>query len=240
MQSLPDILQTRDEPLPRLPKRERTRHQLIAAAVAAFSRHGVAGTTLQQIAVVAGVTKGTVYNHFRTKTEIVSAVALSIAQTIRERSAPARAVIETGAEQIAAGCRRYLGLAQTSPAWAFLVLDVASVDPTFRKTIAGFVRTELRRGLRRKEFSVASEAAALDLIVGATMEGMRRIALGQAHRQHAAAVTASILRGLGVAPPGRSGFQASRCRCLKPELNRPFSGGGPRLHIQLVGARGLV
>jgi hypothetical protein len=32
------------------------------------------------------------------------------------------------------------------------------------------------------------------------MEGMRRIALGQAHRQHAAAVTASILRGLGVAP----------------------------------------
>lgn len=45
-----------------------------------------------------------------------------------------------------------------------------------------------------------SETAALDLIIGATMEGMRRIAHGQAHGQHAAAVTASIWRGLGVEP----------------------------------------
>ena len=198
MQFLPDILRTRDE-LQVLPKRERTRRQLIAAAITAFSKHGVSETTLQQVAVVAGVTKGTVYNHFRTKAEIVQAVALSIAQTIRERSAPARAVLETAAEQMAAGCRRYLGLAQSSPAWALLILDVASIDPTFRKTITGFVRTELRRGVRQKEFSVVSETAALDLIIGATMEGMRRIALGQAHKQHAAAVTATILRGLGVA-----------------------------------------
>jgi AcrR family transcriptional regulator len=195
---LPDILRTNDEAR-HLPKRERTRRQLVVAAIAAFSNHGVAETTLQQIAVAAGVTKGTVYNHFQTKDEIVRAVALSIAQAIRARSAPARAALATGAEQMAAGCRRYLGLAQSSPAWALLILDVASVDPTFRKTITGFVRTELRRGLRRKEFSVASEAAALDLIIGATMEGMRRIALGQAQKQHAAAVTASILRGLGVA-----------------------------------------
>lgn len=198
MQFLPDVLRVRDAP-PRLPKRERTRRQLVAAAIAAFSRHGVAGTTLEQIAIVAGVTKGTVYNHFRAKSDIVQAVALSIAQTIRERSAPARAVLDTAAEQMAAGCRRYLGLARSSPAWALLILDVASMDPTFRKTITGFVRTELRRGIRRKEFSVVSEAAALDLIIGATMEGMRRIALGQAPREHAAAVTASILRGLGVA-----------------------------------------
>ncbi len=199
MELLPDILRTREEPV-RLPKRERTRRQLVAAAIAAFSKHGVTETTLQQIAVVAGVTKGTVYNHFATKAEIVQAVALSIAQTIRERSKPARAVLASGAEQMAAGCRRYLDLAQSSPAWTLLILDVASVDPTFRKTIASFVQAELRRGVRQKEFSVASEAAALDLIIGATMEGMRRIALGSAHKEHAAAVTFSILRGLGVAP----------------------------------------
>jgi AcrR family transcriptional regulator len=197
LQPLPDFLRTRGEP-PRLRKRERTRRQLIAAAIAAFTRHGVAETTMQQIALAAEVTTGTVYNHFRTKAEIVRAVAVSIAETIRERSAPARAVLDTGAEQIAAGCRRYLGLAQSSPTWALLILEVASLDPTFRRTITGFVSTELRRGVRRKEFTVVSEAAALDLIIGATMEGMRRIALGQAHKRHAADVTASVLRGLGV------------------------------------------
>jgi len=198
MKSLPKIMRVRNDS-EGLSKRNRTRRQLIAAAISTFSEHGVAATTLQQIAIAADVTKGTVYNHFRTKAEIVQAVALSIAETIRERSAPARAVLQPGPEQIAAGCRRYLGLAQSSPGWALVVLDVASVDPTFRNTIAGYVRTELRRGIRRAEFSVVSETAALDLIIGTTMEGMRRIALGRAHRQHAAAVIAGILRGLGVA-----------------------------------------
>jgi AcrR family transcriptional regulator len=202
MDLLPDILRNRDDP-PRLPKRERTRRQLISAAIATFSANGVAGTTMQQIAETAGVTTGTVYNHFRTKAEIVRAVVTSIAETIRERSAPGRAVLETGAEQIAAGCRRYLGLAQGNPAWALLVLDVASMDPAFRKTISGFVQTELRRGLRSGEFTAVSEAAALDLVIGATMEGMRRIAFGQARKDHAVGLTATILRGLGV-PPARA------------------------------------
>lgn len=199
MKLLPDVLRSRDAPR-RLPKRERTRRQIIAAAIDVFSERGTAETTMGQIAVAAGVTTGTIYNHFKTKTEIVRAVALSIAETIRERSAPARTALETAAEQIAAGCRRYLGLARSSPAWALVILDVASVDPTFRKTIGGFVGTELRRGVRRKEFAVASEAAALDLVIGATMEAMRRIALGQARPGHEASVTAMILRGLGVGP----------------------------------------
>jgi AcrR family transcriptional regulator len=197
MTFLPEVLRPRDHPS-RPPKRERTRRQLVGAAIAAFSASGVAQTTMEQIALAAGVTKGTVYNHFPTKDELVRAVAVSIALTIRERSAPARAVLATGAEQMAAGCRRYLELARTSPAWALLILDVASVDPAFRKTVAGFVTTELRRGLRLKEFTIVSEAAALDLIVGATMEGMRRIANGQASKRHALAVVESILYSLGV------------------------------------------
>jgi AcrR family transcriptional regulator len=209
MKKLPDILLVREEP-PRLPKRERTRRQLIGAAINAFSAHGVAETTMLQIADEAGMTTGTVYNHFKTKTEIVRAVAVSIAETIRERSAPARAVLETGAEQIAAGCRRYMGLAQSSPGWALLILDVASVDLTFRKTITGFVEIELRRGLKRKEFTVVSEAAALDMIIGATMEGMRRIALGGARKNHAAEVTTSILCSLGI------GLAEARTLATKP------------------------
>jgi AcrR family transcriptional regulator len=62
-------------------------------------------TTLQQIAFAADaveVTTGTVYNHFKTKAEIVRAVAVSIAESVRARNAPARAVLKTGAEQIAA------------------------------------------------------------------------------------------------------------------------------------------
>lgn len=199
MRQLPEYLTVRSEPTG-LAKRERSRRQLIAAAIAVFSSNGVAETTLRQVAVAAGVTTGTVYNHFRSKPGLIKAVALSIAETIRENSAPSRALLSTGAEQVAAGCGRYLGLAQSSPAWALLVLDVATVDPTFRKTISDFVLAELRLGLRRKEFNVASEEAALDLVIGASMEGMRRIALGRARPRYRAELVATILRGLGVAP----------------------------------------
>jgi AcrR family transcriptional regulator len=197
MDSLPDILKTRKE-APRLSKKERTRRQLIAAAIATFSKRGVADATMQQIAVTAGMTTGTVYNHFRTKKDVVTAVARTIAETIRERSASARAGLATGTEQMAAGCRRYLALADRSPSWALLILDVASVDEDFRKTISSFVLTELRLGMKRGEFSVTSEAVGLDLVIGATMEAMRRIALGRARKGHGVAVTEAILRGLGV------------------------------------------
>lgn len=187
---------------PKLSKRERTQRQLVAAAIAVFSRHGVAVSTMHQIAAEAGMTTGTVYNHFRTKAEIVTAVARTIAGTVRQRSVAARAMLGTGAERIAAGCRRYLGLAESSPAWALLILDVASVDPLFRQTLSGFVAAELRLGIRRGEFSVPGEAVGLDLVIGTTMEAMRRIASGamgaKASRAHATATVAAILRGLGV------------------------------------------
>ncbi|MBS0549319.1 MAG: TetR family transcriptional regulator [Proteobacteria bacterium] len=182
----------------RLSKRERTRRQLIVAAITVFSANGVAASTMQQIAAEAGMTTGTIYNHFRTKAEIVNAVGRSIVETVRARSAPARADIETAAEQIAAGCRRYLGLAQSSPAWALLIIDVASIDPAFRATIETFVGPEIRKGLRLGEFVLKSEAAGLDIAFGATLEGMRRIAHGEKSRTYVPALIANILRGLGV------------------------------------------
>ncbi len=199
LEPLPNLLQP-TPPGAKLAKRERTRRLLIGSAIKAFSARGVAETSLPEIAAIAGVTVGTVYNHFRSKAELVSAVAVEIAETIRARSAPGRAQLKTATEQMAAGCRRYLGLAESTPRWALLILDVASIDPAFRKTITGFVATELRKGLRSGEFTAGDAAAALDLVIGATMEGMRNIALGTSRKGHATRVTEAVLRALGVAP----------------------------------------
>lgn len=100
------------------------------------------------------------------------------------------------------------------PGWAPLVLDVAAVDPVFRQPIAGFVAGELRLGLRRGEFSVPGEAVGLDLVIGATMEAMRRIASdamgAKASRAaHATATVVAILRSLGV-PAARAKSVAAK------------------------------
>ena len=49
--------------------------RVIASAIDLFAQHGVGGTSLQMIADDIGVTKAAVYHQFRTKNEIIRAVA---------------------------------------------------------------------------------------------------------------------------------------------------------------------
>ena len=49
--------------------------RIVGAATALFAEHGVGGTSLQMIADAIGVTKAAVYHQFKTKDEIVIAVA---------------------------------------------------------------------------------------------------------------------------------------------------------------------
>jgi AcrR family transcriptional regulator len=50
------------------------RRGLLAGAARAFAENGVRGSTMQSIARAAGVAKGTLYNHFRTKDEVARAL----------------------------------------------------------------------------------------------------------------------------------------------------------------------
>lgn len=60
-------------PVPRTPKEE-VRRRLLAAAVQVFAEHGYAEARLEDIAHVAGFTKGAVYSNFGSKRELFGAV----------------------------------------------------------------------------------------------------------------------------------------------------------------------
>jgi AcrR family transcriptional regulator len=51
-----------------------TRRELLDGAARAFADNGLRRSTMQSIAAAAGVAKATLYNHFRTKDEVVSAL----------------------------------------------------------------------------------------------------------------------------------------------------------------------
>ncbi len=58
---------------------EDRRNQILNAAVATFSRNGFHQTTIEDIRLEAGLSRGAVYHYFKTKEDIIDA--------IRERSA---------------------------------------------------------------------------------------------------------------------------------------------------------
>ena len=71
-------VKTPDQPqaMPRRTKQEaqQTRHALLDAAELVFERRGVAGTSLQEVAAAAGLTRGAVYWHFRDKADLFNAM----------------------------------------------------------------------------------------------------------------------------------------------------------------------
>ncbi|MDN5585079.1 MAG: TetR family transcriptional regulator [Brevibacterium sp.] len=71
-----------DPKRPRLTRREsqeRTRRDLIAAAIDLFAANGVAGSPLNAVAEYAGFSRGAVHGNFADKDELASAVVASVA-----------------------------------------------------------------------------------------------------------------------------------------------------------------
>ena len=181
-------------------KRERTQAQLVQAAVQVFSARGVAGATIQEVAQVAGVTAGTVYNHFASKDQLVERVAVTLAESLCRAIHESASGITDGAQRMAIGQRRYVWLAAESPAWALLLLDVMAQNHAVLEEVQKYPLQDLRIGVRQKKFKVPSEAAAMDAINGVCSAAMLRVAAGQAPANHDVACAALVLRALGMAP----------------------------------------
>jgi AcrR family transcriptional regulator len=180
------------------PKRERTQAQLVHAAVKVFSARGVAGATIQEVAQVAGMTAGTVYNHFATREQLVERVAVTLAQTLCRAIHDSAVDVADGAQRMAIGQRRYVWLAAECPAWALLLLDVMAQTPRVLDEVQQYALADLRIGVRQKKFKVPSEAAAMDAINGICSHAMLRVATGRAPAKHDVACAAMVLRALGM------------------------------------------
>lgn len=98
--------------------------RVIEAALVLFAEHGISGTSLQMIADEIGVTKAAVYHQFRTKDEIVLAVAEVVLGRLEaaanaadaERSrVRAREVLVAGMIDLAVERRRWAGILQRDP-----------------------------------------------------------------------------------------------------------------------------
>ena len=98
--------------------------RIIETALVLFAEHGISGTSLQMIADAIGVTKAAVYHQYRTKDEIVLAVAevvlgrldaaVTAAEAEQSRSR-AREVLVAGMIEVAVERRREASILQRDP-----------------------------------------------------------------------------------------------------------------------------
>lgn len=77
----------REEPR-RSRKKAAARKLIVATAIELFSRHGFESVTVEHIADVADLGKGTIYNYFQTKEDIVVAFMVEKEKSVQARLAP--------------------------------------------------------------------------------------------------------------------------------------------------------
>ncbi|WP_414937824.1 TetR/AcrR family transcriptional regulator [Amycolatopsis sp. cmx-11-51] len=133
------------------PSRAETRRRVLDAATAVFARQGIAGTSLNDIAAEAGLTKGAVYSNFSGRDDLVLTI---MEEHIVDRMGTATAVFDEIADleeaTAEAGARLLSGIG-TDATWHRLLLEywgLAMRDPAIH---AGFAerRARLREAITR-------------------------------------------------------------------------------------------
>lgn len=120
---------------------ERKREDIIRAAKEAFRDNGFAGTSMDRIAEVAGVSKRTVYNHFDSKESLFKAVAqdmCNIFQSISEYPYDPHSPLRPQLESIATRQMEFLSSERTLRLFKMLTAETLAAPELTRPIIENF------------------------------------------------------------------------------------------------------
>ena len=180
-------------------KREKTRARLLEAAKQVMAGKGIEGTTIAEIAAAADVAPGTFYNYYRTREEILNAVAQSLVEEFRRLMAAIQRNVDDPAERIAIAIRLFLERVKEDHLWGWFMARYAPSLPILRDQTREIIRERIiADGLRRRRFRLPSTRAVGDLIAGTSVTALRSILEGRASIAIAGEVAELVLRGLGV------------------------------------------
>jgi AcrR family transcriptional regulator len=122
----------------RLLPRDERQAQLLRAAATAFAHAGYAGTSMEDVAAAAGVTKLIVYRHFDSKDELYRAVLDQVAGNLRREFE--RGLAEaSGRYRPGIGCRGMLLVARQNPDGFRLLTRHAVREPRFAAAAQEFL-----------------------------------------------------------------------------------------------------
>ncbi|WP_237217255.1 TetR/AcrR family transcriptional regulator [Falsiroseomonas oryziterrae] len=179
-------------------RRDRTRGLLVEAALRVFARMGPDAPNVDDFTAEAGVARGTFYNYFDGREDLLVAVATLAAERMEAERMRSQGLADP-AERMACALRSYIRQAAADPAWGWVIVRIALVAAPLGPAMRANLEKDLADGIAAGRFVVPSMQAAQDLVLGAGIMGMRAVLKGDADPGHAEAVARMVLLSLGVA-----------------------------------------
>ncbi len=190
---------TSDEPRTRgHKKKERTRRQLLDAAIDVIADRGEA-FTVQHVAEQAGVSNGTFYNYFEDRDQLIDAVLPEVFEAFVLETAE-EVTHDDPAVRFATMSTRVLerAAAEQHTIRAMLRLDGVQRAILDGSGVLDHLRHDLDEGSDQGRFSFEETQAMLDIVIGALLLAARRIADQPRNARYQTQVVAGLLRSLGI------------------------------------------
>ena len=179
-------------------RRQRMRSRLVESAMVVFAQKGIGASVIQDVVAAAEVSQGSFYNYFRTNEELLTAVGEDLSDEMVRLIETVVGDIDDPALRVATAVRSYLHIVRTYRVVASF-LSSAGLRLTGKESaVAAHLPSDLAEGLKRGRFEVPSLDVAVDVIGGAGMMAIHRMASGRTPKDYPEQVTLALLRALGL------------------------------------------
>ena len=186
------------------------RMRIIDAAIQLLADRGYAGCSIAAVSAKAGVSAGTVYNHFSGKSELVADVFRTV---VSREVAAVRAAVnleDSSAQRTVALVETFAGRALKSPRLAYALL-AEPVDPAvdalrleFRVAFRDIAAESIELGVARGEIPPQDSSVVAAALVGAIGEALVGPLAGSPEVSTVPALITFALRSLGITNIGVS------------------------------------
>lgn len=193
------------------------------AALSLFAEKGTNAITVSELAEVAGIARGTVYNNVASPNELFETIAADLATEMLGRVAASFAGVDDPAERLANGIRFFIRRAHQEPDWGRFLIRFSFNNRSLQSMWNGPPMEGLLLGLsqRRYDFTAAQLPSVIALMAGSTIAAMALVLNGVKTWQDAGSDTATlVLRSLGV--------PLAEARALATKPLPPLPGGAER------------
>ncbi len=179
-------------------RRAKMRERLIAAGARVIAERGAQKATIDDFITEANVSRGTFYNHFSTREEILEALWKTRGHDPFAEILLASRTIGNPAEHLSAVTRLVLRQAASDPTWGWLVVALSAERATVNEDLREYPLPDLRTGEAAGIFHYDDLAGAADLVVGTVRSSLQALLKESRAPHYAESMSKMLLMALGV------------------------------------------
>lgn len=212
------------------------RKRLLESAMLVFAQKGVGATVIPDVVAAAEVSQGSFYKYFRTNDELLGALSEELSNEMLAVIEAVVGEIDDPALRVATAVRSYLHLARSYPVVARF-LSSAGLDLVSKgSAVFDYLPPDLKEGQKRGVFATMPVDAAVDLVAGASLLAVHRMAKGRTAKRYPDTMVEAMLRGLGIDADKAKGMVEESLPKLTPQPESLLAKAQARLDSVAVSA----